>query len=175
MLEGQDYYAKSSKRADLLLSRLLGTPFPDFAKEKARHYVEGICAEDKVFIKGFNDLYIARGLTASARIHYLRFLEAFCSRVKKPFAKVTREDTIEFIRYIEQDYMSKIYNKKLSKATIRHYKMAMKYFFVKFYEGNKEIESDSRGIPMMVSWVKREKRDDVLKDSSDMLSTTEIK
>jgi hypothetical protein len=39
MIEGQDYYAKSKKRADLILARLLGKPFPSWTKPKSRYYV----------------------------------------------------------------------------------------------------------------------------------------
>ncbi|MDO8647892.1 MAG: site-specific integrase, partial [Candidatus Diapherotrites archaeon] len=174
MLEGMDYYAKSSKRADVLLARLLHTPHPAWAKEKSRYYLD-LPEENCKAVLAFNNEYISRGVTAGARIHYLRFFEAFCSFCKKPFSQVSKQDILDFVRYVVEEGKSKNSGKPLSKSTIRHYKTAMKYFFVKFYENNKTVERDARGIPLMVSWIKREKRDEVLKRPEDMLTQAQVK
>jgi len=169
-----DYYAKSEKRAELLLSRLTGKPFPPSATEAAKYYVE-VPDENKAFIEKFDNTLIARGLSHGARIHYLRMLETFCSFDCKPFSQVTVEDTIAFVKFVSNDYISKNFHRNLSRDSVRHYKTALKYFLVKFYEGNKEVDRNARGIPMCVAWIKREKNDFVRKLPTDMLSTEEVK
>ncbi|MBI4044783.1 MAG: tyrosine-type recombinase/integrase [Candidatus Diapherotrites archaeon] len=129
--------------------------------------------ENKAAIEAFNSEYIGRGVTAGARIHYLRFLEVFCSFCKKQFSQVTKQDIVDFMRFV-QEYQSKIYGRKLSKSTIGHYKTALKYFFVKLYEG-KSVERNSRGIPMPVAWITSDKNDRVLKRPEDMLSQAQVK
>ncbi len=169
-----DYYAKSEKRAKLLLSRLTGKPFPPSATEAARYYIK-VPEENKAFIEKFDNTLVARGLSHGARIHYLRMLETFCSFNCKPFSRVTVDDTMEFVKYVSNDYVSKNFHRKLSIDSVRHHKTALKYFMAKFYEGNKEVDRNDRGIPMCVAWIRREKNDFVRKLPKDMLSTEEIK
>ncbi|MFH0970721.1 MAG: tyrosine-type recombinase/integrase [Candidatus Diapherotrites archaeon] len=168
-----DYYAKSEKRAKLLLCRLLGRPFPDYVKKGSQFYYD-VPDENKRAIEAFDNQIVARGLTDSCRIHYLRTLCDFAHFSKKPYSQVTAEDTMAFISHMKNEYVSKNYHKKLSKASVSHAKTAIKFFFIKFYEG-KDTKRDIRGIPPMVSWIKRERGDEIRKLPKDMLSTQEVR
>lgn len=122
--------------------------------------------ENKDAIRRFDDEIIARGLTHSTRIHYLRMLESFCPQCSKPFSEVTKDDVVSYLSYLSQ-YKTKVYHKKMSPASIRHYKTALKYFFV-WINGHE-------GVPHCVKFIKRERREEMRKLPKDMLSTEEIR
>ncbi len=128
--------------------------------ENLRNKVSGmnVLEQNKKDIVNFDQENIARGLTANARIHYLRILSKLIEYTNKPLKELQKEDLIAFFNSISIQY---------SPESMYLYKSSVKKFW-KWLYGDDEVT------PTAVRWVKRE-RQDKLNKIPKILSPEEIR
>jgi len=95
--------------------------------------------ENQQTILRFHREIIAQGVGTARQIKYLTTLRIISNKLGKEFPKITKEDIIDFIAYLE--------NSHYSEWTKRDFRLILKRFFKWLYE----LEE---GYPTQVKWIK---------------------
>jgi len=125
---------------------------------------------------------LASGVKYGSMTNYLKILSRLVVYAKKPFKKLKKTDLVAFFMDLKPCNSVIVSNGKSYSTIIKEYspqslarmKTNIKIFWRWMCKGDKEIERDDAGTPMVVSWIKANYRRIPFKYPKDALSRSEV-